>query len=203
MDIKTEKDVEWITNVLKANFEYAKSNKAARACFTEISGLMNDLIDNLMGMPKDGNEITKSAKWVFLLNVLMPMSFGIYVDFLSGNTPVCFMQLRMIIESMALYYQADQQHEDETFFYDKLRIAQEIQKLEKVRLSQAINRVDPRAAKLWRRCSRWMHATSLARKLVEHVARGGVPTWGVVMPMEYASPDSSSLNELSNAVFLS
>jgi len=200
MDLKTEKDIAWITDVLKANLSYAKKTREGKACFSEISELMNDLIDNLKDMPVDGDEFTKSARWVFLSTSLMPMSFGIYVDFLAGNTPVCFMQLRMIIESMVLYYEADQEHRDQSFFYDKLMVSEKIRSMGNVKLSKVISAIDPDAAKLWHKCSQWMHAPSLAGKLVKNVAEHGVPTWGLAIPMEYTYVDRTQLLELGKEI---
>ncbi len=203
MSPKGKNDIKWISNVLEANFRFARKSRKGKMCLAEISELMNDVIDAIPKMPKDANEITRSAKSVFVATNLMPMSFGIYVDFLSGNIPVCFTQLRMMIETMAVYFVADKEHKSETFFYDKVALSAESYHSRNVSLSAIIESVDRDAAKLWHRSSLWMHARDLARKFVEQVAEYGVPTWGLVLPMEYTRVDEPIIDELRSelAVF--
>ncbi len=197
MDLSTEKEIDWIVADMKTNLTFAKENHAARECFTQITELMNDLIDHLGEIPKEPSEVVKSCKSIYLMNVLMPASFGIYMDFLAGNVPVCFMQLRMIIESMAEYFEADRVARADIFFYEKLQFSAEMQKRKRESLSKLIDEVDGEAAKVWHKCSDWMHSQALAKKFVEQVAERGVPAWGLVIPMEYTEVDEQSLVELT------
>src|SRR3989304_6063539 len=51
----------------------------------------------------------------------MPLSYGIYFDFLGGNLPVCFTQLRMLLEQLAKCSMSDLKYPDLTFFQERIK----------------------------------------------------------------------------------
>ena len=163
---------------------------------------MNDVIDYIQPMPRNPTEFTRSAKAVFVATSLMPTSFGIYTDFLAGNIPLCFVQLRMMIESMAVYFTADKEHNQESFFYDKIVLSKKAQDLQGVRISKVISAIDEDAAKVWHRCSQWVHPQDLAKKFVNYVAEHGAPSWSLALPMEYDSIDEPAIEELGSELAL-
>ena len=107
--------------VIRGNDEFLRT-QAAQIHF-EVIELINDAIDSLdlVGEPeKKGPPYTDRCMSFFCLNILMPVSYAIYVELLSGNLPVCFSQLRLMLESLAKCYLADLAFGDVSFFPTRL-----------------------------------------------------------------------------------
>jgi hypothetical protein len=82
--------------------------KFAKETYNEVSELMNDSSDYMSFFAKKGIEnMTKSTMSFYTLHMLMPLSYGIYVDLLAGNILVCFMELRLMLESLVKCYLSD------------------------------------------------------------------------------------------------
>jgi hypothetical protein len=89
-------------SILEENNEDCKSNETAHETWVEIVELMNDAIDDVMWQTKEidwNTHFPRFAMMNYFFSVLMPVSYGIYLDFLAGNLPVCFTQLRTLLES--------------------------------------------------------------------------------------------------------
>ena len=59
----------------------------------------------------------------FFYHVLRPFSCAIHTDVLTGNLPACFMELRLMLESLAKFYLADSKYPEQTFFQERLEVA--------------------------------------------------------------------------------
>lgn len=197
--VESEKEdtIDQITKVLRENEQFTKTNTLAKNTYDGIVELINDVIDLLGHMP-DADKFVRSAKYNFILTNLMPSSYSILLNFLAGNIPPCFMQIRTTVEFLVESYVADTEYPNEEFFYDKLQKVQEKRDREKIRLYKFISKIDGKAANLWRQCSEWGHAQSLAKKLVEQIS-DDLPVWALVIPMPYDERDEQSLRELQEA----
>lgn len=124
--LKPETQDTWLETailVLKENVEFCGSNEAARETRIELAKLMNDGIDYIVWIMKfkDWHQIrTWSAIANYIFSLLFPLSQGIYLDFLTGNIPSCFMQLRMLIEQLAVCFQADLKYPGGDFFQEQV-----------------------------------------------------------------------------------
>jgi hypothetical protein len=193
--------LEGTIQVLKENDEFLRT-QAARVNF-EIIELINDAIDSLglvVEPEKEGALHTDRCMGFFCLNILMPVSYALYLDLRSGNLPVCFSQLRLLLESLAKCYMADLTFGDVSFFPTRLELLRE----RKPNISKLMEEVGDklgvgdRFVALWRELSEdWVHTKGIADKILDHLAeRKGVPAWSLVIPMNYDKSDFPVIDEL-------
>jgi len=96
------------------------SNKAFES-FREILDLTNDT-QNLMDTPFQEQDVNKiqekflsmiNSEWgessisFFYYHILIPHSYSLYLNLLTGNLPMCFVGLRFMYESLMKCYFAD------------------------------------------------------------------------------------------------
>ncbi len=191
--------VEVICEVQRANNNLLHSN--GLGILPEIIELANDAIDYVPLIEKA--KAGQSAMTFFLSHVLMPQSNGLYVTVLSGNLPMSFATLRLLVETLAKCYYADAFY-PETFFPVKLELI-----VVEARMSTTalITRVDEMAGtgdqlrNLWRDLSNaWIHTQGLASGLVDHIGEKGFPNWGIILPSEYSEADFNAINELTEKI---
>lgn len=191
--------------VLRENDEFLRT-QAAEIHF-EVIELINDAIDSLdlvVEPQKKGALYTDRCMSFFCLNILMPVSYALYLDLRSGNLPVCFSQLRLLLESLAKCYMADLTFGDESFFHTRLELLRE----RKPNISKLMEEVGDKLGvgdcfvALWRELSEdWVHTKGIADKILDHLAeRKGVPVWSLVIPMNYDKSDLSVLDELHTRI---
>ncbi len=179
----------------------------ARDTHDEIVEFINDAIDavgSVVEAGKQGQLYSQSCMGFFAFHVLMPYSYAIYTDLLTGNLPVCFIQLRLILESLAKCYLADKSYPDETFFQSRLdhlySEARDISKIAK-QVGQAVG-LNERFYVMWKRLSDdWVHTRGIGERIARHIAeRGGIPAWSIVLPMDYKQDDLPAIDELRQEV---
>jgi hypothetical protein len=95
-----EESLDHITKVMRENQKFLlrenEGSENAREAFEEIIELINDAIDQVIPVAKKAEGIkdyTERAMVFFVLHILMPGSYAIHVNLLSGNLPGCFMEL--------------------------------------------------------------------------------------------------------------
>jgi len=199
-------------NLLNYVFHVMKENesflyKDARDIYDEIIELVNDAIDfaRLISSQKD---YSNRAMSFFLLHVFMPQSYAMYVDLLSGNLPICFGELRLMVESLAKSFSADYMWEENKFFGEKLEMLEEYMRKEKKSITNLIGLAENNLgiqgdfSDLWRRLSNeWIHAGGLMKRVVDYVAnRQDAPPWGLVIPMRYNQNDLPNINDLRQEI---
>jgi len=107
---------EGIIEVIKKNENLL--NKYGKGVLNEVIGLSYDAVDYDLFLV---NKNIEQYSMVFFTNhILMPVSHAIYADLLSGNLTACFMQLRLMIESLAKCYLADLIYPKENFCHKKI-----------------------------------------------------------------------------------
>src|SRR5215813_7897843 len=87
-----------LSNSMKENEQFLYTH--AKDSYDEITELKNDAIDYVRSLDKE--TCTSQCMYFFLLHVLMPQSYALLVDLLSGNLPICFTELRMMVEGLAV-----------------------------------------------------------------------------------------------------
>ena len=61
-------------------------------------------------------KITQTPFTFFSNHILMPLSYAVWMDLLCGNLPACFMELRLILESLAGFSLIDLFSQESEFF---------------------------------------------------------------------------------------
>jgi len=213
------KNLEWRDYVLyrtyKAiilnNYLNSEGLKELNEAYYEIIELLNDIIDyfdwhkNLANI-KDFE--IKSSYLFALYHIVFPAANGILLNFLAGYVPVCFILLRLIIESLAvgLVIDCEQRFKDVNIItieewdeYIKNRKIS-ISKLLKERLKRCTGSDDiKKAHQLWRRLSRkYVHFKGYAERIKERARKFKSPV-DILPPDMIAVPiqiDESATLEL-------
>jgi len=194
-----------IFEAIKDNDEFLR--KDAKNTYDEVVGLINDAIDfaSYHAKREDSEEdYVKSSMVFFIYHTLMPFSYAIYIDLLVGNLPVCFMQLRLMLESLVKCYLSDLRYPNQNFFQKKLELLEEESKKE-YQLMEEIERqlnLENRFIALWGKLSQdWIHTKGVVDKVVSAIIeRSDVPAWALVIPMNYTQTDLNAINELSKRI---
>lgn len=194
-----------IIGVMRENEAFLRQD--AEETYHEVIELINDAIDYVMVAVKRSREdYVKYSMISFLHHILMPFSYAIYVDMLDGNIPVCFMELRLILESLVRCYVADLKYPDRTFFQERLKLLDEDNRREKKSTSKLMDELGKALGlnfvSLWGRLSQdWIHTKGIMDRVVGQVIdKSDVPPWALVVPMNYGKSDLDAINELRNQI---
>lgn len=190
-----------IIGVMKQNEAFLRQN--AEEAYHEVVELINDAIDNVVLVIKKREEdYSKYSMIFFLHHILMPFSYAIHVDMLIGNIPACFMELRLMLESLVKCYLADFQYQDQSFFQDKLKLLEEERKSTSELMIRLGKKLGLNFVALWGKLSHdWVHTKGIMDRVVAQVIeKSDVPPWGLVLPMHYAESDLNTVDELRNRI---
>jgi len=187
--------------VMKENQEFLLSN--AKGVSDEGIKLINDAIDHAALVTKNerGRELYVERSMVFFLyHVLMPFSYAVYTELLLGNTPGCFMDLRLMLESLVKCYAADSRYRNATLFHERLELL-ESKRPSINRLMREVGRqvgLNSQFADLWNELSReWVHTKGIVDRVVDRLLQdSGVPNWALVVPMAYTESDLYGLDHV-------
>lgn len=210
MNDKNYSDI--ITEVIKENEKFLIEN--ANDSFNEVVELMNDSIDySLSSIKRNKEHYAKYSMAFFIHHILMPSSYAIYVDLLTGNLPVCFMGLRFMLESLVKCYLADLKYPDQSFFQEKLKLLEkETKSKNDVNVSkreydfmEELDRelgLNKKSIALWGKLSKdWIHTKGIVNRIVNEIAeKQDIPAWALVIPMNFNKSDLDSINELYKSI---
>lgn len=193
--------------VIRENGEFLNNN--AEEAYTEVVNLASDAIGYFGFAVKDGKSqeervslYLERSMAFFFHHVLWPFSCAIHTDVLTGNLPACFMELRLMVESLAKCYLADLKYPEQTFFQERLRLLEE----ERRSISKLMEDLGERlgldfAAPLWHKLSQdWVHTKGVMDKFVGQIEKSNVPHWALVIPVNYTENDLDALEELRKRI---
>ena len=194
-------------STMKENKEFLHRN--AEKTYREVINLINDAI-NYMTMAfetkKKENKVdyVKNPMCFFLHHVLMPQSYAILADLLIGNLPACFMELRLMLETMAKCHFASLHPNRTLFFEPKLELLEK-QKRSTSKLLEDFGNViglGDKPVALWGKLSNyWVHPRGIVKRVVnEIVEKSDVPSWAWIIPMNYSESDLDTIKELDKCI---
>ncbi len=198
--------------VMKENGEFLRSN--APEAYMEIIALASkDVIQYTSERRYSGEDYVKYSMVFFLFNILMPLSYAIHTDLLIGNLPACFMELRLMLESLVKCYLGDVKYPEQSFFEEKLKLLEKetkekdgkkIPKREYDFIEEFDNMVnlDRGAVKLWGKLSKdWVHTRGVIDRVVSQIIEKSVPPpWALIIPFNYTKADLDDIRELGKRV---
>lgn len=194
-----------VTVTMGENEQFLREH--AKATCDEVIELVNDAIEYVgFAVTKGPPGYARYSMLFFLHHILMPFSYAIYVDMLAGNMPVCYMQLRLMLESLVKCYAADVEHNDSAFFYEKLELLEEDMQREKRSIAKLMKELGRRLGldfvALWGKLSHdWVHTKGIMARVVNHlITESGVPPWALLTPMNYTEDDLDSVDELRRRI---
>lgn len=196
-----EEDLNCTVGVMKENEVFLRQN--AEESYHEVVKLINNAIDYLVLIVKTSGEgYVKYSMAFFLYHILMPFSYAIHLNMLSGNIPVCFMELRLMLESLVKCYLADLDYPYQTFFQEKLDLLEKEKKREFKLMEELGERLELNFVALWGELSqRWCHTKGIVDRVVAQMAeKSGAPSWALVIPMHYAKSDLDTIDELRSCI---
>jgi len=182
------------TSILQENDKFCKSNDVAQETVIEILKLMKDAINSVQW---NADLFPKFAFVNCLRSVLVPMSNAIYYNFMGGNLPACFVQLRILLEQLVKCFLSDKDYRDISRFQEKLRRVED----QKLHLTEAVIAVEPNAESLWRNLSNdWVHMKYLERHVRVLLERGDVLGFNVVVPIDFSETELPEIQELGESI---
>jgi|Deesub1362B_J571_1020462.scaffolds.fasta_scaffold00212_30 hypothetical protein len=197
--------------VMKENEEFLRSN--APEAYKEVIELAGrDVIQYTSERRYSGEEYVKRSMVFFLFNVLMPLSYAIHTDLLIGNLPACFMELRLMLESLVKCYLADVKYPEKSFRRKlelleketKERDGKKTPKREHDFMEEFDNMVnlDRGAVKLWGKLSKdWVHTRGIIDRVVSQIIEKSIPpSWALIIPFNYTEADLDDIRELGKRV---
>jgi len=203
-----ERYLEDMFKIIRENEKFLYQN--AKQIYDEVIELVNDSIDFLGFIVKNREIKARYANWAicfFSQHVLMPFSCAIYVSFLIGNLPVCFTQLRLLIESLAKCFYADLKFCSHLFFLTKLELLELEMERQNISISQLMREIDrilkirTQFLDLWKGLSYWVHAKGIVERTVSSIVEGkNVPSWALVLPINYSQDDINEIQELGKEI---
>lgn len=195
-----------ITQIMQKNLKFSKENtKEVHKEFVELVKYSAYCTSFVAKHKKLKHELSKWCMVAYLYHILMPFSFGIYTDFLTGNLPVCFFQLRLMLEAMVKCYYADSKYPPHLSFQQKLELIE----TENKTVGQLIEEVGSilmikkkRIISIWHEISKeWIHPKGVINKIVKaFIESEEVPPYRVVLPIHYEKIDVGDIKKLGRQI---
>jgi len=194
--------------IMRENEEFLRNN--TEETYEAVVGLINyaiDLIGSNVKGEKSRKDYVRHSMFFFLLHILMPSSYAIYINWLIGNLPTCFMELRLILEVLVKCYLADLEYPDKNFFQEKLELLEK----ELIRNNTSTSRLMKDLGKklglkndfiaLWGELSKdWIHTKGVVDRVVNQIIKSRVLSWPLVIPINYSKDDLDTIEELGKRI---
>lgn len=194
-----------VIEVMRENEEFLRKN--VKETYEMVIGLVNDAIDNVtltVKKPESKKNYVERSMVFFIIHIHMPFSYAIHLNLLTGNLPACFIELRLMLESLVKCYLADLKYPNQTFFQNKLKLLEQ-EPLSTSELMKLLGRrfgVKNDFVALWGKLSNdWVHTKGVTEKVVSHIIRkSDMPPWAIIIPMSFGEDDLDTINELGKRI---
>jgi hypothetical protein len=199
---------------MKTNEVFLKNK--AKNTFDEVVKLINDAIDYLAYTAKKWvelkersvDEFVKRPIYFYITHILLPLSYAIYADLLIANLPACFMELRLMLDSLAKCYMAEKYTDEKTFFEVRITILEDFLKKQKISTSKVMRDfgrdvgLKSKPQKLWCKISEsWAHTRGFVKSIVDYlIIKEEMPPYAIMIPSSYSENDLACLEQLGNHV---
>jgi hypothetical protein len=199
--------VNHVAEILLENCAFIGDDAEMRNVADEIIELLNDVIDYGIVFAKEyPRELQMTSAMInYAEHILMPLSYGVYLDFLSANIPACLMQLRVMTEFLPMCLYADLKDPQQKFFLHKTFALERKLKERRTSISKIIRdssafvgeKTSNETLLLWRELSEyWVHPAGLMRRIfIDAVESRQIPAWAVAIPMGYIEEDKAIIME--------
>jgi len=196
MNKEAEKLIEDFCEVIKNNEKFLR--EYAEETYNECIELINDAIDYAF---KNKENYTNSF-YFFSNHILMPQSYAVWMDLLYGNLPACFMELRLILESLAGFSLIDSFSQESDFFEKMLNAFYKGKPSDKLKEFGNKIGVKNEPFNLWKKLSQnWVHPKGIIKRLISEITKkSDVPSWAWIIPMEYTNSDLKDIEELGECI---
>ncbi len=195
----------YIAETISANESFLLNN--ARDAIGEVVGLINDAID-IVGFaverPANKEDYLERSMAFFIYHTLLPCSYAIYLELIAANLPVCFIELRLLLETLVKCYLADLRHPNLSFFQEKLDSLQQAER----NISKLMEEMGKEVSAgdefhtMWKGLSEdWAHTRGFVNNVVARVSKkADAPPWALSVPMNYVQSDLEAIDELRRQI---
>jgi hypothetical protein len=123
--------------------------------------------------------------------------------------PACFMELRLMLESLAKCYLADLKYPDETIFREKLELLEKELEREHKSISKLMKELrgelglkNDDFVALWGKLSQdWIHTKGIVDRIVKEITeKSAAPSWTFIIPIKYTETDLDTIDELRKRI---
>ncbi len=195
----------YIAETISENESFLLNN--AKGVIEEVVGLTNDaiaIIGFAVRRPANKEDYLERSMVFFIFHALLPYSYGIYLELLAANLPVCFIELRLLLETLAKCYLADLNYPDLSFFQEKLNSLQQAER----NISELMRKLGNEVGvgnefhAMWKSLSEdWVHTRGFVNNVVTHISeKTDAPPWALGVPMNYVQSDLGTIDELRNQI---
>jgi len=203
---------EFILKVLRENEEFLHSHRDTKETCAEIIWLVNNAIDYVgitVKREKSKEEMVRCAMSFYIYHILVPVSYGIYINLLSGNLSVCFREIRVLLESLAKFYTADLKYSNLSFYEERIKTLEKEMHDKHISITTLMKEMKNNLALenndfeiLWGKLSKeWVHPAGIIKRITDHIVeKSDVPGYALVLPMNYGETEISDIKELRNIV---
>jgi hypothetical protein len=207
----------FIASVMKENEKFLLEN--AGETYDEVISLINDAI-NCVGFAVEGEKkkenYIKSSMVFFIYHILIPSSYAIQMNLLAGNLPMCFMELRLMLETLVKCCLADLKYPDQSSFQEKLELLGKETKKKNGKNENVLKRehdfmkeldselgLNKESIELWGKLSQdWVHTKGVVNRIItEIIEKSDAPSWAVIIPIKYTKSDLDTIDELHKRIF--
>ncbi len=131
-----------------------------------------------------------------------PLSYAVWMDLLCGNLPACFMELRLILESLAGFSLIDSFSQESEFFEKMQNAFYKGKPSDKLKEFGNKIGVKNEPLNLWKKISQnWVHSKGIVKRVIsEIIEKSDVPSWALVIPIEYTNSDLKDIEELGECI---
>ncbi|MHA1645658.1 MAG: hypothetical protein ACTSV0_11570 [Candidatus Freyarchaeota archaeon] len=190
-----------INRNIQENEDFLRSK--AKETYAEVVGLVNDAIDHIIFFVEEKmvEDYGKFAVIHYVHQILMPLSYAMVIDLLTTNLVACFMELRLMVESLVKCYFADLKYPEQPSFRKKIELLDEERKQRKT-ITKLMEEYGEDAKELWKQLSEeWIHTKGIVNRIVKEITnKSELPAWPVVLPITYADTELDVLEELRRNV---
>ena len=212
-EINSEDYVRMVTSIIRGNYYNRLGIREVEEALSETIKLANDIIDYWGEVPHENfTDLAVRSTFLFsLLHIIWPSTNGIALDLLLGNLPACFMQLRLIVETMAKSLATDYTYEFKGISVYNSESLERYLKSEKVSTSRFLRKMlsevmgrdaAEETLKLWGKLSEdWAHFRGIVRRIKESLEKERFPpSYHLALPIELDEEVREDLEELVKRV---
>ena len=198
--------IEKTSQIMQKNLKFCIENtEEVHKEFVELLNYSRECASFVANHEKLEHELSNWCMVAYLYHILVPFSFGIYIDFLNGNLPVCFFQLRLMLEALVKCYYADSKYPPHLSFQQKLELIETENKtvgklMEEVGGILMIKK--KKITSIWHKISKeWIHAKGVINRVVKaFIESEETPPYRVVLPIHYEKRDVREIKELGKQI---
>jgi hypothetical protein len=125
-----------------------------------------------------------------------------------ANLPACFVELRLMLESLAKCYMAEKYTDEKVFFEVRIAILEDFIKKQRISTSKVMKdfgrdtSLKNKPQKLWCKISEsWAHTRGFVKTIINYlITEEMLPSYAIIIPSSYSENDLTCLEQLGDYI---